>query len=95
MLILVLIKFSCALHFHGGQRSIDWSRPVQTFGREEQKAVAKSIEPKICRMRRDLIGWNRQQNHLLRRLARTRDPDFGTRQLLRVYSNYAHRRGIC
>ena len=93
MLILFFIQISSALHFHGGRRNFDWSKPVQTFGRSNQ--TAKPLEPRICRMRRDLIGWNRQQNHLLRRIGRVRKTEFEKLQLLRMYSQYAHNHGVC
>ena len=60
------------MHFHGGRRHLDWSRPKVHFGVERSSSPvhAEKVkkEPKLCRGRRDLISWNRQQNHLLRRL---------------------------
>ena len=60
------------MHFHGGRRHLDWTRPKVHFGveRSSHPVYAERLkkQPKLCRRKRDLISWNRQQNHLLRRL---------------------------
>ena len=79
---MVLVKvalISCVLgmHLHGGHWSpLNWSKTrIVRFGPDATSTPISTPsintmpkKTKLCRQRRDLIGWNRQTNHLVRRM---------------------------